>query len=434
MSLNSRSLLPLALALALGHSGCKDSAHDAPAADSSAPVAPQGRVTNLAPQVKIDPLVAKLYRAEACYYGTLSLRQARAAYLGSLGGAEPSANKLPDFGSPSIDSQVGAKGSPVGSASAAASGSAKPPTAAPSASAPKPAAPKASAAPVAAGSAQPAGSAKTAPSAVASAMTPEDRMKAAGADRRLRSIPYDRFARSCTVAAGIKAPESPEFDAAMAEYAPWVVQLSKDLSTANMYYQKEDFKSDDFAKGKELHKNLVAQFEKLDDMQKKLGAALADFRQKNPYDMQSWPESQKLSFAATDASRDLFVELEADKVDVAKVKAAIEKTEQANAALKKYGDDHKDANDPFVRIVVPSIEIMVKQAHEIIEKPDFKAPEAPDMVALTTYFTRVLEGSNRGVTRLLAEKEGPPAFGGSGDRVHRMPEGHPNMPAPAQGK
>jgi hypothetical protein len=47
---------------------------------------------------------------------------------------------------------------------------------------------------------------------------------------------------------------------------------------------------------------------------------------------------------------------------------------------------------------------------------------------MTTYFTRVLEGNNRGVTRLLAEKEGPPAFGGP----HGLPEGHPGMPTPSK--
>ncbi len=424
MSLIQRSLLPLALLGALGSTGCKDApqggANPEPSGTTQLPQ--PNRMANIAPQVKIDPLISKAYRAEACYYGTLSLRQARAAYLGSLGGAEPSANKLPEFGSPSIDAPPGPKGpSPVGSAAPSTSAP-HPSVAAPAASAKAPP-PKASAAPVALASAKPGSS--TTP---AGGMTPEDRAKAAGMERRLHSIPYDRFARSCTVAAGIKAPESPELDGALAEYAPWVVQLSKDLSTANMYYQKEDYKSDDFAKGKELHGKIVEGFKKLDEMQKKLEKGLADFEQKNPYDRQSWPESQKLSFAATDAARDVYVELQADKVDVAKVKAALDKLGQANDALKKYGEDHKDANDPFVRIVVPSIEIMIKQAQDIVAKPDFKAPEPADMVALTTYFTRVLEGSNRGVTRLLAEKEGAPAFQGP----HRMPEGHPGLPAPAQ--
>jgi len=45
-----------------------------------------------------SPIAAKTYRAQACYYGALSLKQSRAAYLASLGGAQPSPKRIPEFG------------------------------------------------------------------------------------------------------------------------------------------------------------------------------------------------------------------------------------------------------------------------------------------------------------------------------------------------
>ena len=413
-----RSLVPLTLLVAIGPIGCKDPPGPATSESASPSAQQKNRNALVSPQVKVDPLLAKVYRAEACYYGTISLKAARAAYLGSLGGAEPSATKIPDFGSASVDVPVGAKPGPTPAGSAAtpaASGSAA------KAPAPKPVA----STPSVVGSVKVAGSAAPA----ASGSGPADRAKAMAMERRLRSIPYDRFARSCTVAAGIKVPETPEFDAVMAEYAPYIVQLSKDLGAANMYYQREDFKTDEFAKGKEFHGKLVEGFKKLDELQKKLGAALADFKSKNAYDTKEWGDSQKLSFAAMDASRDLFLDFGAEKLDLAKLKVDYDKAELANGALKKWGEDHKDSNDPFMRIVVPAIEIMLKQCKEMMEKPDTKAPIPSDVVALTTYFTRVLEANNRSVTRLLAEREAPP--GVQGERTPRLPEGHPGMPRPA---
>ena len=54
----------------------------------------------MAPVPKIEPRAMKDYRLEVCYFGTLTLRQARDAYLASLGKDEPSEKKLPNFGMP----------------------------------------------------------------------------------------------------------------------------------------------------------------------------------------------------------------------------------------------------------------------------------------------------------------------------------------------
>ena len=421
------SLVLLVVPVAVSSVGCKDKPTEATQESASASGAnPHAKLPTQT--VKVDPVVTKTYRAEACYFGSLSLRQARTAYMASMGNAEPGPGKIPDFGAANSDAPPPKPAGPTPPASAGATSSAKAPPA-PSAKAAPPPPPKPSAAVVT----PPAGSSKIAPAAGSADKGP------AAADRRLRSIPYERFARSCTVAAGIKTPAGGDLDTVLTDFAPYVVQLSKDLSTANMYYQKEDFKTDDFAQGKQLHQKILDGFKKFDDFQKKLDAALTDFKTKNAYDQSKWTETEKLSFTAQDAARDVFVDFEADKLDTAKVKADADKLDAANGALKKWGDDHKDSNDPFVRIVAPSIDIFVKQAKDMAEK-DPKTLTPGETVALTTYFTRILEGNNRAVTRALAEAEGgggagsPPMLRGDKVRPRMVPPGDNAMqqkaPAP----
>ena len=43
-----------------------------------------------------------------------------------------------------------------------------------------------------------------------------------------------------------------DVDAALAAFAPFAVELAKDIATAQNYYQREEYKKDSFAKGKEL--------------------------------------------------------------------------------------------------------------------------------------------------------------------------------------
>lgn len=47
--------------------------------------------------MKVHPAVMKAYRIDVCYWGTLDIEAARASYLRSLGGAEPSAKAIPVF-------------------------------------------------------------------------------------------------------------------------------------------------------------------------------------------------------------------------------------------------------------------------------------------------------------------------------------------------
>ncbi len=381
------SCLTAMFVAALSIAGCKDDPAPTPAPEGSATAAskdPKEKKPTAAS--KLDPLAVKTYRAESCYFGTLSLRQARAAYNASLGGAEPAEGKIPNFGAATAD-RAEPLVNVVDKGGDKAKGDKDKKAAAPAGSA----APKVAAA----------------PGGSASKLTP----KATGP--RARPVPYERHARSCTVAAGIKAPPAPGLDEVLAEFAPYAVQLSKDIASANSYYAKEEFKSDSFAKGKELHKKLNDGFAKLDEMQKKLADALNKFRDGNKVDTSKDSEAQKLAAAAVTDARDAMVLLTGDAVDAGKVKEELDSLEKGVAALKKFGDEHKE--DAWARIVAPSLETFHKEAKRVAETPDLKATNPDDLLQLVTYFTRILESQNRGLTRQVS------GSGGGSDMMKKRP-------------
>ncbi|HTJ82996.1 MAG TPA: DUF3829 domain-containing protein, partial [Polyangiaceae bacterium] len=390
------------------------------ASGSAAGGKPKGDMGTLAPAKRIDPLVMKVYRAESCYFGTLSLRHAKAAYLASVGDGEPSAAHLPDFAvedTETPDKGAAAGATPASSAAPAASGAK-----AAGSAAPKPAAPPATAKATTAAPKASAAAAAPPKASGAAAAAPPGSAGAAGrpdmARMRMKQVPYERFARSCNVAATLKEPASPELDAALKEYSDFVLPLSKKLNEANAYYQKEDFKSDDFAKGKEFNKDIKDGFGKLDDQLKKLRDALDKFEAANPIKKDDYTESQKLSDAVVTASRDVILKLDAGESS----RDALTKLEAATDALKKFGDDHKDDKDPWATIVPPSAMQLVEFDKPLADDP--KAVTSAKVVSAINLYTRILEANHRSLTRKLAE--------GAGRMINnqrlikpKLPAGHP---------
>ncbi len=317
---------------------------------------------------KPDPLVTKTFKAESCYYGALSLKLAHAAYTDSLGGGEPGADKIPDFGAEPMEAPPVKDGAtPAGSASAATTGSARPapagsgkPATAPTAKSTAAATAKATAAPTAkattaptakatAAATPPAGSAAPKAAASGSAGTPA---RDPASMARIRSVPYERFVRACHVAAGnTKDLPAPELDAALKEFADFALPLSKTIAEANAYYQKEEFKTDDFAKGKEFHKKLTEGFGKLDGVLAKVESNLTKFKAANPIDTSAYTESQKLSAGVVQASTETLTVLVARPFDQGKLKEQVTKLDAAIAPLRKYAEEHKEDRDPWVMLV-----------------------------------------------------------------------------------
>ncbi len=365
-----RSLFPIALVtLSAGAAvGCKEEtpAKPDPAAATSASAGGKGKLSlrsPVAPTPKVDPQVMKEYRADVCYFGSLSLKQARDAYLGSLGNAAPSEKKLPSFGgahSPTMPATA-----PGGSAGPAAR-------------------PKASGAP----SAGPAG------------MLPDPTRRPF--DMAMRA-PHERNARACTAAASLKDPAMPAVDAAIGEFAPYAVELAKNIAAAQAYYQREEFKKDKFEKGQELHKKLTEDFKKLDDMSAKVGDAIAAWRKEHPADTSKMEEGQKTALAAFEEARGVMIALVgAKKPDPAAFKEALGKLEKSIEAVKTFAAGH--AADPWPKIMTPAFEGFLKASKEAGDKLTDKGLEPDAFLTMVTSFTSVIEAKHRALTRSLVTR------------------------------
>jgi hypothetical protein len=367
-SLVSMSLVTLSAgALA----GCKEDtpAKPEPASSVAGLASHKGKLSlrnPIAPGAKVDPQTMKEYRADVCYFGSLTLRQARDAYLASLGKDEPSAKKIPSFGGPPAPPTA-----PGGSAAVVASAAAKP---------------KASGAPRAsAGPAGPAGMPET-------GRRPFDMAVRA---------PHERNARACTAAAALKDPPMPAVDDAISQFAPFAVDVAKNIAAAQNYYQREEYKKDNFAKGQELHKKLLEDFKKLDELSGKVGDAIAAWRKEHPVALDKLEEGQKVAVTAFEDARALMVAVVEKKVEPAAYKEGLAKIEKSVEALKTFGTGH--ATDPWAKIMTPALDGFVKSAKDADAKID-KGIDPDAYLGLITSFTSVVEAKHRALTRSLISK------------------------------
>ncbi len=123
-------------------------------------------------------------------------------------------------------------------------------------------------------------------------------------------MPHERNARACTAAVALKEPAMGDVDAALAAFAPFAVELAKDITTAQQYYSREEYTKDAFAKGKELDKKLRDEFSKLDELQEKLRAALGAWRKDHAPDASKMADGEKLrGRPALDDAREVFLML-----------------------------------------------------------------------------------------------------------------------------
>jgi hypothetical protein len=419
-SLRSFVSLPFALLVATTVAGC---GNDKPKPDPSAAATTatdtgnaKGRLnlrTPLAPQVKVDPQATKDYRVDVCYFGTMTLRQARDAYLASLGGAEPSEKKLPSFGgapaptAPTAPTTSGAAkpgtpaATPAKPATPPAATPAKPATP-PAATPAKPATPPATSG---APAAKPAASGMPAASGAPAAAAPGDQPGRRPFDVALRA-PHERNARACSVAAGLKDVAMGDVDTALQTYAPFAVELAKAIQTATTYYSREEYKKDAFAKGKELHKQLVEAFGKLDDMEGKLGTALDAWRKAHPADAAKQDEGEKVAMAAYDDARNAILAVATTKPNVAGFKDSSAKLDKSLEALKGFAASHPQ--DPWSKMMVPSLESMLKAAKEAESKVTDKGVDGDTFLVLTNSFVSVIEARYRALSRSTTMKAAPP--------------------------
>ncbi|WP_438018564.1 DUF3829 domain-containing protein [Sorangium sp. So ce315] len=366
-----RSLCSIALVLvACGAAGCKEDPPPPQPEPASSAAANKGKAnlrTPVSPIAKVDPQSMKEYRVDACYFGTLSLKQARDAYLASLGKDGPSDKKIPSFGLEDL-------AKPGGAAKTALP--AKPPT------------PTTGAAP--------AGSAAGPKGALGK---PDERRPINIGAR----APYERNARACTVALSLKEPAMADVDAALAEYAPFASDLAKTIASAANYYQREEYKKDSFAKGKELHAKLLAGFEKLDAQSDKLGLAVSAWHASHLPDLSKADEGQKAAITALEDARALMVMLAGKNVDPAAVKAALQKLETSAAALKAHGTTNQ--TDPWPKIMAPAFDKFIGDVKAAEPKLTDKGISSPSLyLPVVTSFVSLIEGKHRSLSRSLMAK------------------------------
>jgi hypothetical protein len=370
-------------AVALSSTGCKKDEPPNATAEPTKPaivasMPPRSKLNIRQPMAvpRIDPQVMKDYRIDVCYFGTLSLRQARDAYLASLGGAEPGPSKIPSFGLPQPPAPPGSSAAPATSAAPAASASAGPRLTRPSGEfVPRP--------------------------------------------------PHERNARACSVARGLKDPAMPEVDAALAGFSDYSIELSKDIAAAVAYYQRKDYEQDKFAKGKELHKKLKDEFAKLDELSEKLGTAVVAWRKEHPLDTSKMEDGQKDAQEAFDDARGMMLAIATHKTDPAAFKADLAKLDKSLEALKARAQ--KDATDPWSKLVTPIADDFSKLGAEAAPKVTDKGVDSEAYFKLVQGFVNLVEARQRALSRSLMMKaqaeQAAAAASASGDA--------PGTPAPA---
>jgi hypothetical protein len=209
-------------------------------------------------------------------------------------------------------------------------------------------------------------------------------------------MPHERNARACTIAVTLKDPAMGDVDGALAAYAPFVAELAKDVASAAQYYQREEYKKDAFAKGKELDKKLREGFAKLDEMQEKLHVAMVAWRKDHPHDGSKMEEGEKLSRGAMDDARDVYMLVAMKKADGEAWKGALEKLDKSVEGLKAFAGAH--ATDTWSRIMSTPLEAFVKTTKEAKVGPD-KTFEAEAFLSLVNNFVGIIESRQRSVSR-----------------------------------
>ena len=206
-----------------------------------------------------------------------------------------------------------------------------------------------------------------------------------------------------------------DVDTALQAYAPFAMELAKNIATATTYYQREEYKKDSFAKGKELHKQLVDGFNKLDEMSGKLGDALDAWRKAHPADPAKQDEGEKVAMAAFADARDAMTSAAMKKPNAQGFKDAAGKLEKSLDALKQFASSHP--TDPWSKMMVPSLESMLKAVKEAESKVTEKGTDGDTLLMLTNSFVSVIEARYRALSRSTTMKAAPPvpaAAAGSG--------------------
>jgi hypothetical protein len=176
-----------------------------------------------------------------------------------------------------------------------------------------------------------------------------------------------------------KPPSMPDLEAQAATYASTLTDLGKLTKTAHDYYDQKDFKDDKFAKGKAMHKPLMAAFDAFEKADKpfedKVTTLNDGINQRRLVELKNDP-ARRLQYdvaKSVDDAKKLvhFAEVDSlEKVDATGLNTALTSYEQSYGDLTSYADGHTAEADKvtmFSRFRSTS-EYFLKSAKELMRR------------------------------------------------------------------
>jgi hypothetical protein len=308
--------MPLLLA---GAAGCKDDPPPPPIKDQAAPATSMAATSHAelrrsaqltrGSMPRLSPETMKLFRAETCYFGTWGLRYARAAYLDSLSGAEPSKAKLPQFGEYPQTAPQGRKGAGKGPGKPAAK-------------------------------------------------------KADGEKRRrepITHLPFMRHVRSCGVLKTLTMPKADGLDPLVKDYEKYIQRVNQVLVEAHRYYGRGRHERDELKRGKKYHGDLVELFPKLEEQQDALAKALETFRKAHSEPKEQLDERGTMGRGLLAQARAFTLLAMAKEVDAEAFGGALEELQKAADELVAKSADHKGS--PYAKVMPPKMTHFLEMAN-----------------------------------------------------------------------
>jgi hypothetical protein len=249
---------------------------------------------------RVDKATTKRSRLEACYWGSMGVALTREAYMKSLGDAEPSADKLPDFG--------------------------------------------------------------TFPEHLkrAEAMKRAGREP----KHRPTNMPYLRHLRACKHAKSMADVKLDGADQALAEWEPYASKLHEVLVKATRYYGRKAYEKDDFKQGKEYHKQLTELFPQYDEKLTAFRKAVDTWRDGDASfeTTVKLDEGGKVAKEALDKARQLTAALLEDERDQEAVDKLLGEVGKLNDELAALREEKK--RPPHPKVFGPKLTEFLKAAKE----------------------------------------------------------------------
>lgn len=222
-----------------------------------------------------------------------------------------------------------------------------------------------------------------------------------GKERNIYGL-YDINAQTCLPSldrAKAAQPPLPEVESAAAEYRKALEELDPLVKTADKYYDQKDYKDDKFAKGKELHPQLMNAFAKFEQVSKGFEdkvTALNDEVNARQFARLEKDPSRRLQYLSQKSLNEAkaLIKLtdiaELKELDLQKYDVALQTYDKALTELEQYASSHKAEVDKTMMFssYLSSSQNFLKSAKELLRRKrdnkdfnkEFFSKSSPSMV------------------------------------------------------